>query len=289
MSEKQTLPAVPEYLKAYMAQPNTEADSLASSSISIPRISLRGRKFRLIEGGEEIRKPSDELHAVILAVEPEAGLFVKTYYEGQYNSGDSSPPTCASSNGIAPDTWVTTPQSNRCATCPKNQFGSATSRSGKKAKACRDSKRVWMALPEDIEGTVYAMNIPVTSLKNVSEYGRLLKTNGFPISAVITKISMEDAEFPQLMFEMAGFLNEETGKTAIERNIARDWNIGAASTAPLLEYRSGADKPAALPSVAQATARPQADASIIDQPKGNVTDVKVAADGKSVDSVLGNW
>ena len=28
MSEKQTLPAVPEYLKAYMAQPNTEADSL---------------------------------------------------------------------------------------------------------------------------------------------------------------------------------------------------------------------------------------------------------------------
>ena len=55
MSEKQTLPAVPEYLKAYMAQPNTEADSLASSSISIPRISLRGRKFRLIEGGEGIR------------------------------------------------------------------------------------------------------------------------------------------------------------------------------------------------------------------------------------------
>ena len=30
-------------------------------------------------------------------------------------------------------------------------------------------------------------------------------------------------------------------------------------------------------------------ASIIDQPKGEVTDVKVAADGKSVDSVLGNW
>lgn len=276
MSQKTNLPAVPEYLKAYMAQPNTEADSLAASSISIPRISLRGRKFRLIEGGEEIKKPSDELHVVILAVEPESGLFIKTYYDGQYNSGDSSPPTCASSNGIAPDGWVSSPQANKCNGCPKNAFGSATSRSGGKAKACRDSKRLWVALPEDIKGTVFAMNIPVTSLKNVAEYGRLLKTNGFPISAVVTKISMEDTEFPQLMFEMEGFLNEETGKTAIERNISKDWNIGAASTAPLLEDSSAPNKQKALPSVAQAT---KVDASIIDQP----------STPGSVDEAIGNW
>lgn len=272
MTDKPTAVAVPEYLKAYMSQPNAEADSLASSSISIPRVSLRGRKFRLVLDGEEVRKPSDELLAVILAVEPGAGLFVKTFYEGSYNSGDSAPPTCASSDGVAPDSWVTSPQANRCALCPKNQFGSATSRSGKKAKACRDSKRVWLALPEDISGTVYAMGIPVTSLKNVSEYGRLLKTNGYPISVVVTKITMEDSEFPQLEFAMAGFLNEETGKLAIERNVARDWNIGSASHAPLIEDNTP-QKSGPLPSITEAT---------------KVSDASVKTN-KSADSVLGNW
>lgn len=270
---------IPEYLKAYMANnaPQADTDSLASSSMSIPRVSLRGRKFRLVEDGEEIRKPADELMSVILAVEPGAGLFVKTYYENGYNSGDSTPPTCAASDGIAPDSWVTTPQSNRCQTCPKNQFGSATSRSGKKSKACRDSKRIWLALPEDIHGTVFAMGVPVTSLKNVSEYGRQLKTNGYPLATVVTKITMVDSEFPLLEFEMAGFLNEETGLAAIERNVARDWSIGAASSAPLLSDHS-AEKPKSLPSMAQATKAP--DASIAD------TTVK---SGASADTVLGNW
>lgn len=280
MSDKEVM-AVPEYLKARLAQPNAEADSLASSSISIPRVSLRGRKFRLVVDGEEIRKPADTLEAVILAVEPGAGLFVKTYFEGTYNSGDSSPPTCASSDGIAPDSWVTSPQSNRCNSCKMNQFGSATSRSGKKAKACRDSKRVWLALPDDIEGTVFAMGIPVTSLKNVSEYGRELKANGYPISAVITKIGMEDTEFPQLEFEMGGFLPEKEGLLALERNVARDWNISSASTAPMIEH-AGGDKPAALPSVAQAAKAKAPDASIADaKPKGE--------GGASADAILGNW
>jgi hypothetical protein len=278
MTDKTTAVAIPEYLKAFMASQgaNAEADSLASSSISIPRVSLRGRKFRLVEGGEEIRKPSDELNAVILAVEPGAGLFIKTFYEGTYNSGDSSPPTCASSDGIAPDGWVTTPQAQRCQTCPKNQFGSATSRSGKKSKACRDSKRVWLALPEDIDGTVFAMGIPVTSLKNVSEYGRELKTNGYPISAVITQITMEDSEFPMLEFEMLGFLDEKTGKSALDRNIARDWNIGSASAAPLLE--DAREKPKALPSVKEATQTVDA----------TIADTK-STSNKGVDDVLGKW
>lgn len=272
---------VPEYLKKFMSQPSAETESLATSSISIPRVSLRGRKFRLVVNGEEIRKPSDELFAVILAVEPGPGYFIKTFYDGQYNSGDSAPPTCASSDGIAPDSWVTNPQNNKCATCPQNHFGSATSRSGKKAKACRDSKRVWLALPDDLRGTVFAMGIPVTSLKNVSEYGRVLKTNGFPLSAVITKLSMIDSEFPQLEFAMAGFLNEELGTIAIERNVARDWNIGAASTAPMLEHASG-DKPTALPTMAEATK-----ASVAD----DVVDKKnpPSASAGDVDTALGKW
>ena len=202
------LPAVPDYLKNQGSAPSSDVDSLASASLSIPRISLKGKKFRVILDGEEIIKPGPTLEVVILAVEPEAGLFIKTYYEGAYNPADTSPPSCASSNGIHPDSWVTSPVSDRCNTCPKNVFGSATSTSGKRAKACKDSKRIWVTLPDDIEGTVFALGVPVTSLKNVSDYAKLLKSNNYPMTAVVTLLSMDDeSDYPQILFIVSRFLS----------------------------------------------------------------------------------
>lgn len=256
------LPAVPDYLKNQTSAPSSDVDSLASSSLSIPRISLKGKKFRVILDGEEIRKPGPELEAVILAVEPEAGLFIKTYYEGAYNPNDTSPPTCSSSNGIHPDSWVTSPVSDRCNTCPKNVFGSATSASGKKAKACKDSKRVWLALPEDIEGTVFALGIPVTSLKSVAEYAKLLKNNNYPMTAIVTKLSMdEDSDFPQLKFEVARFLDEESFITATKRNSERDWDIASASSVPMLPNHM--EKPKELPSMADVVEKEVSGGSVV--------------------------
>ena len=269
--------AIPEHLKKY-AQTNTndDASSLASASISIPRISLRGRKFRLIEGGEEIKKPSDELLCVILAVEPGAGLFTKTFYDGVYQSGDSAPPTCASSDGIAPDPWISTPVSAKCATCPKNVFGSATSRSGKKAKACRDSKRLWVALPEAVGGTVFALGVPVTSLKAVSELGRQIKGHGIPLASVIVKVTMEDTEFPQLQFEVAGYLPETDFNNALERSNNRDWDLRGASSGPMLEHQAG-------PKPGQAALAASIEA-------GGVPAEKAAQVGDAgVDTVVGGW
>lgn len=223
MAENKAL-VVPEYLKKFMAVAKDDsADSMASSSISVPRISLRAKKFRYMEGGEEVKAES-ETDIVILSVDPGPGKFVKTFYEGSYNSGDSSPPTCSSSDGIRPDSWVTTPQSQVCANCPKNQFGSATSRSGKKSKACRDAKRLWVVRPDALDGTVYGVNVPVTSLKNLAELGQQLKSFNVPISAAVVHMAMEDDEsFPILKFSILGWLNEESGELAINRNKAKDW------------------------------------------------------------------
>lgn len=248
-TEVTTAMAVPDYLKNTPVNPSSDVDSLASSSLSIPRVSLRGKKFRVMADGEEVIKPSTQLEAIILAVEPGPGLFIKTFYEGTYNPNDTSPPSCSSSNGVHPDAWVTAPVSDRCNTCPNNRFGSATSNSGKKAKACKDSKRIWLTLPDDISGTVYALGIPVTSLRNVSEYAKHLKSHNYPITATVTRLSMdEDGDFPMLNFEVARFLDEADYHVATERSAARDWDIAAATTAPMLENREGA-KPQALPSM----------------------------------------
>lgn len=244
---------VPDYLKNQVpAETAGDVDSLASASLSIPRISLKGKKFRVILDGEEVQKPSTELEAVILAVEPGPGLFIKTYYEGAYNPSDTSPPSCASSNGIAPDAWVTNPQSDRCNTCPKNVFGSATAASsGKKAKACKDSKRIWVTMPDDIDGTVFALGVPVTSLKNVSNYAKELQKHNYPMTAIVTKLKIDDEEdFPVLLFEVSRFLDLDGYNRATARNIAKDWDIAKASTVPMLENRSEAKAATPAPSMA---------------------------------------
>lgn len=249
--------AIPEHLKRFMTPANSgsDADAMASSSLSFPRISLRGRKFRVIEGGEEIQKPADELFVVILAVEPGAGLMQKTFYRNGYASGDKSPPDCSSANGVTPDTWVTNPVSSKCQTCPMNQFGSATSNSGKKSKACKDSKRLWVAMPDSVDGTVFSLGVPVTSLKALSEYGNMLRTNGVPAAAVITKLSMKDTEFPELLFDFVGVLEEKTLDVSMKRNEAKDFIIGGQSMA--LTYENDA------PGKARTLPAPGAEAEVL--------------------------
>lgn len=228
--------AVPEHLRKYLSNTavSSDTDAMAAASISIPRISLRGRKFRLVEGGEEIRKPADELFVIILAVEPGSGLMAKTYYSKGYTSGDSAPPDCSSANGVTPDPWISSPVSSKCNGCPMNVFGSAKSANGGKAKACKDSKRLWVVEPDKIDGTVYALGVPVTSLKPMAEYGAMLKANGIPSAAVITRLSMKDSEFPELIFEFVGVLEQEPMEVAMLRNEKKDWDI---NTGPLLEHK----------------------------------------------------
>lgn len=230
---------VPDYLKQYMdsGAVNNDTEAMTSVKTSVPRVSLKGKRFKFIEGEEE-SKSAEKIEVVILAVEPSGGLMAKTFYKSGYNPADTAPPDCASSNGISPDPWIEHPESDRCVTCPKNMFGSAQSMSGKKAKACKDSKALWVAKPDDIGGTVYGLKVPVTSLKNMAEYGRLLKADNVPLAAVITQLSMDqDNEYPLLEFNRLGYLNSEHGLKAIERSSSREW-IQKNREQEQIEYKS---------------------------------------------------
>jgi len=226
MSEKSL--DMPEWLISLVegGQVQSNAEQLISSISSVPRISLKGQKFRFIENGEEVKKESDKIHVVILGVQPEHGM-AKTYYEKPY-SGENEPPTCSSWDGIRPDSWITTPQSDLCATCKWNKWGSAVSKSGGKAKKCRDSKILMVVDPRDIEnGTIYLLNVTVASLKNLSNFGKTLARHKppIPLESVITTITMdEDSDTPLLHFHPAGILKQESGMKAIERARKKEWN-----------------------------------------------------------------
>jgi hypothetical protein len=222
-TEAQVPQQVPEYMKKFMSTNMHDTASMATSSISIPRLSYRGKRFRFIMNGEEELVKELSVKIVIVGVEPDPGKFVKTYYDKGYEPGDSAPPTCSSSDGIRPDSWVSDPQSETCGRCLKNVFGSAVSRSGGKAKACKDGKILWVARLDDSE-THYGLRVPVMSLKNLSEYGKYIHKNGYPLALVVTELSLDDeAEFPQLVFNHVGFVKEEQAEGFVKANTDRPW------------------------------------------------------------------
>jgi hypothetical protein len=274
--EKALAPVMPDYMKQFIEQSKADTGSLMSSSVSVPRLSYRGKVWRFIVDGEEEKMKGSAISVIIVGVEPVAGRFIKTLYLSQYTPGDTSPPDCSSSNGIGPDSWVNSPQAQRCNQCPKNVFGSAQSRTGGKAKACHDSKRLWVIKPDDAE-VVYGLNVPIMSLKNLAEYGKYIARNNFPLALVLTELSMDDdSEFPKLCFKHVGFVEEDMSKEAIELNQTRPWS---SISTPALSY-DGPGNTLALPPGSQSSG-----------PGAPAIDVKPERKqgGEGVDKILGQW
>jgi hypothetical protein len=281
MSENQL--ALPDWLKAKIDQGEVtaDADKVVSAVESVPRISLKSRRFNFIENGEVVMKTADPIPVVIVGVQPENGM-AKTYYEGDYQPGDNSPPDCSSFDGIKPDSWITTPQAESCATCPNNKWGSAKSMSGGKAKACRDSKRLIVINAKNIkESTAFTLNVTVASLKPLSDFGKQLAKQGIPLEAVITMIGIdEDSDFSKLTFTAAGVLNETQGLIAITRANERDWD----SDLPAVEHQTSS-----APAVTNQPASSAAPAPEVATPAPPAAAAATPAADDDMDKLLESW
>jgi len=265
--------SVPAYMQKFMQNSQADAASMATASTSVPRLSFRGKRFRWTENGEEELVKNLTVDVIILGVEPDAGHFIKTYYDKPYNPGDTDPPTCSSSDGIRPDAWVSDPQADYCSKCAKNVFGSATSRSGGKSKACQDGKRLWVAKP-DVPKKFYGLNCPVTSLKNLSEYGKYIGNNKYPLGLVITTLGMDDeSEFPKLTFTHNGFVEEVHADAVIAINAERPWRLDFGDRPMLPDHSVGATSGGGAP-----------------QPSADTTaQTGAKPDAAKVEDVVGSW
>ena len=217
---------LPDYLKELVD--NSAAGMVSGSGGSLPRVSIRGRQFRFVIDGTEDFKQTEPINVVILGVVPEQGM-AKTFYLDGYQPGSSDPPNCSSFLGVKPDSWVDNPQSDTCVNCDHSKWGSATSMSGKKSKACKESKRLIIIKADDLKGKEpikYVFNVTVASLKALTNYGKFLIANRLPMSAIITNISFADSEFPQVEFNFASVLNEQFGTKALSIAEKREWMDG---------------------------------------------------------------
>lgn len=203
---------VPAHLTGRIGSPSTLSAALIgglSSGGSFPRISIKGGRFRIVEGDSETVLDTTALNVVIVGANPRLS---KVWYASQWTP-DKEPtaPDCFSLDGIRPNPEATNPQSDLCATCPQNAWGSKVTPLGQQVKACADQKRLAVVAAGDPSGPIYLLQVTPAALKNLAQYQRELAAHGIPPEVVKTRVSFDlDASFPKLVFSFAGFLDEET-------------------------------------------------------------------------------
>jgi len=209
---------VPAHLASRIGTPSLLAQSMAgglgSGGESIPRISIKGARFRIVEGDTETVLDTTTIDVVIVGANPRLS---KTWYAKAWTP-DSEPqaPDCFSLDGIGPDPSATQPQNDLCASCPQNAWGSKVTPQGQQIKACADQKRLAVVSADDPTGPTYLLQVTPAALKGLNQYQKELAMRGIAPEIVRTRISFDtDASFPKLKFGFGGF-NEADVQAAVD-------------------------------------------------------------------------
>lgn len=209
---------VPAHLAQRVGAPSVLAQSLMggiSGGESFPRISIKGGRFRIVEGGNETVLDTLALDVIIVGANPNLS---KTWYAKAWTP-DSEPasPDCFSLTGISPDPSSTAPQNDLCASCPQNAWGSKVTPQGQQIKACSDQKRLAVVAADDPTGPVYLLQVTPAALKGLNAYQKELALRGIAPEITKTRITFDtDASFPKLKFGFGGF-NEADQQAAVDQ------------------------------------------------------------------------
>lgn len=211
---------------------------ISSDGMSLPMVSIRGGKFRLRQGEEEVTL-GDKLQMLFVASRPAVS---KRYYDKAFTPGERTPPRCWAADGENPQAADgEEPIASKCSVCPMNQWGSAV-RNGvpTRGKACGDYKRliVYPLVGSGDTALVQAavLDVPSTSLKakkgeppGLREWTRALEQNnafveagGHMVSTYACEASFMDTEGQRLVFEGARWATKEELDNAIEMATSDD-------------------------------------------------------------------
>jgi len=212
---------IPDYLRE--ASDATTKDIAGSSGGK--QISIKGGVWRMVVGGEEVAK-NEERSMNIVVISAGKGVS-RTFYADKYEEGKDIKPACWSAEGVVPNEEVPNPQAKACATCPQNIEGSGDG----KSRACRYSKRLAVALENDISGNIYRLSVPAKSYFGKADgdkmplqaYGKFLSGHGIPITGVVTEARFDTAEaVPVLKFRAVRPLAREEWDAAKAQSLTED-------------------------------------------------------------------
>jgi len=200
---------VPAHIRSMMGQVSN-SDLTAGVTSSFPILSYKGKSWHISQGGtrtliaDDQGEPRPSIEVVILKSNPHIS---KIFYEGGYVEGSDERPTCYSNDGITPAMDAAVKQANKCAICPRNQWGSRTTESGAKGKECSDSRRLAVAPSGEIDNPML-LRVPAATLKELMAYASMLDRRKTPYAAVVTKIGFDHSvAFPKLTFKPIRWLD----------------------------------------------------------------------------------
>jgi len=242
---------------------------------SFPRISIKGSRFRIVDGGAETVLPDVQLAVSI--VWSNSNLSKSFYAEAWNPDAEASAPDCASLGGVRPDADSKQPQNDLCSSCPQNAWGSKKTPQGVDIKACADKKRLAIVAVDDPEGPMYLLEVTAGALKGLNAYHRKLRMHGIIPDIAKTIISFDtEASYPKLKFDYGGVLDDATQAIV-------DTLLGS----PLAKEITGEDAPSIaiattpVPSVAAPVAVPTPVVEPVAQPAPtDVAPAPVATFGK---------
>ena len=193
MSEITLFKAGNAVIPAYIKNVESKLKDLTFAGASGRTISIKGGVWRMIVDGKEVAHSEERaINVVIVGMSENIG---RVHYPGSYEEGVSTPPNCWSADGKAPDPRSEAPQATSCDNCPKNIGGSGQG----DAKACRYIRNLAVVLADDINGDIYKLSLPATSLFGAAEgknmpldaYRRFLKGHSLPIDCVVTEMRFD--------------------------------------------------------------------------------------------------
>ena len=276
--------SIPSYIldPTLAKQANDEAAAGISTGMP-PRVKLSMKQFKLVDAaGEEtlfppskmIIGPDENSYLPVVVLRAKKPL-QKAWYATAYNPNeDGKQPDCFSTDSERPDPTSLAVQSDLCATCPHNQFGSAVDQSGNamKGKACADSKILAVFVPGsrkvETDPKVYQFKLPPASLKNFGMYVKQLSSAGIPLGTAQTLVGFDQAkDNPVLIFKFGGFLPEASLPKLAEmaalpetEDIIGGFNAPALPAPPVT--RQLADAPPPTTDFAEAQAKADAEAKV---------------------------
>ena len=247
------------------------------------RISIEGGAFREFIGGKEVRVSEDRAMNVVLV---NAAPVSRMFFEGVYQKGKITKPTC----------WSSDTQR------PQHVKGSAPSGEG---RACRFQQRIAVMIEGELDKQeVYQINLPSTSVFGDAEgkkmplqaYGRYLKAHNTHAISIVTEMRFDiDSATPKLIFKPVRALEEHELKAALEMRDHADTIKAITLNVSQMDGVIPAPKaieaaPKAAPAPAPKAAPAKVEAEEVEEPiKVTKKAATPAAEKSDIADIVGDW
>lgn len=264
---------------------------------SYKRVSIRGKKFRMIVNGAEAAKaPGNTLDVVVVNAAPAVS---RHWYAKTYDPSAVGMPDCWSNDGKRPDPRSAAPQGKTCEGCPKNVQGSGTNGS----RACKFSRRLAVVLANDVANSdVYQIQLPSTSIFGkmqnnnmpLDAYVKQLAGYNYSITGVVTELSFDDdSDSPKLFFRAVRRLTDEEKVIAEIKGTSPEAEAAITFNPAQMDTAKKAQEPTPAPPAAEEAPlfREEQKADDVGEPTVRPSKSKAPEPKESVDvdSMLNDW